>query len=324
MTRRSPRNLADPVAAAEPPAGLQRQPLPTLLSDGRVPRHVAHTAYPGHTHQPPDVTTRSLRVHWLAGALLPPDTPMIRHTEQVNVAEIVLQYLRALLWPVTAIVVVVMLRGALPDLLTRLRSVKVFGVEAEFRRRVVDDVSGLLTDAANSAPPRRPGSESYRIAPANGFQFREGTREAPGSRQPVHAQIDWDIPSFRSDEPGATNLSKLKADLLRIGRTAEAAYSHTGDSRRHETRSETERAELQETFDFLASVTGIDGWLKIISALDLLNSLEFRSTESRESAATIAILAQAIDITARELAWKSIAKIDSISEGSGERSEASS
>ena len=248
---------------------------------------------------------------------------MIRHTEQVSVAEIVLQYLRVLLWPVTAIVVVVMLRGALPDLLTRLRSVKAFGVAAEFRRRVVDDVSGLLTDAANSAPPRRPDSESYRIAPGNGFQFREGTRQTPGSRQAVHAQVDWDIPPFRSDEPGATNLSRLKADLLRIGRTVEAAYSHTGDSRRHQARSETARAELQETFDFLASATGLDGWLKIISALDPLNSLEFRSTESQDAAATIAILAQAIDITARELAWKSIAMIDNIPERSGERSETS-
>ena len=161
---------------------------------------------------------------------------------------------------------------------------------------------------------QQPEREFSGVAGAQGFRFRDASRQTSGGRQVPNAEIDWEVPPFRSEESGATNVRRLEADLLRIGQVVEVAYSPYRNSHRSPTRREALRTELQEVFTSLATVTGLDGWLKIIFALDRLNSYEFRSVDSKDESATIAILAQAIDITARELAWKSIAIFDAIRE----------
>jgi len=56
------RDLADRVAAGEPPGGLQPQPLPPLLLSGRIPAPLRIPHNPVIRPQPATVTTCALRV----------------------------------------------------------------------------------------------------------------------------------------------------------------------------------------------------------------------------------------------------------------------
>ena len=58
-----PGDLADRVAAGEPARGLQPQPLPPLLLSGRIPATLRIPHAPVIRPQPPDVTTRALRIN---------------------------------------------------------------------------------------------------------------------------------------------------------------------------------------------------------------------------------------------------------------------
>jgi hypothetical protein len=59
-----PRDLADAVAAGEPPAGLQPQPLPPLLFGGRVPATLRIPHIPVIRRQPPDIDPHAGAIPW--------------------------------------------------------------------------------------------------------------------------------------------------------------------------------------------------------------------------------------------------------------------
>jgi hypothetical protein len=210
----------------------------------------------------------------------------------MDVARLVLEYLKALVWPVALVVALVVFRRVLPDLLSRLRSVEALGAKAEFAERLAD-VSGQLEDAAATSPPKGADDGQDGVVPPEDLfsPRRSSTKNLRGLRFNLQAIVEQGERAFGLEplpEPTGT-VGTIKATGQKL-------------------RFDVSLSVLEKALRRLAPVTGLDGWNSLADALLSLHAFAEQPLDRELKPSAVALLAQNTLTTARQLATRSLEK----------------
>lgn len=187
----------------------------------------------------------------------------------MEIAELVLEYVRAAAWPVVALFALLLLRKPLQEMFNRISQVSAFGMELRARDKGLDEARERLQGAASEVPPGIPSP----ITASTGSPKAEG-RKSIGPLSPT--------PYFMDLGPGD------KAQALVESHPAPGPFVVEGEGWRHEKHAfldaynratsliwDTLRAYgvspsrlTPRTAEDLAAKTQVGGWNELAQAWD--------------------------------------------------------